>query len=110
MTIYCPRCGTANDEELKECRNCALVLSEVSSIVAGGGKDRFYLRLAVTLLVFFAVPMIFLRLAHEMNNWYFELIAGFTLVLLLPGLPWAVSAIFNRATKSGEITQQTKKS
>jgi hypothetical protein len=99
MTIYCPRCGTANDEELKRCGDCALPLSAVTSIVAVGGNDRFYPRLAVTLLVFLAVPMIFLRLAHAMNNWYFELIAGFTLVLLLPGLPWAVSAIFNRAEK-----------
>ena len=35
--MYCPRCGTANTEAIKFCRQCGLPLAQVSGYVATGG-------------------------------------------------------------------------
>ena len=35
--MYCPRCGTANTETIKFCRQCGLSLTQVSGFVASGG-------------------------------------------------------------------------
>lgn len=35
--MYCPRCGTANTETIKFCRQCGLPLTQVSGFVASGG-------------------------------------------------------------------------
>ena len=96
MKIFCPRCSAQHSEGASECGACALPLSDVSTIVAGGGK-RYRLRLAITFLIFFAPPIILMVIGEKVNNDTIRFLAGFLLVLLLPGLPWAVSAVFNRA-------------
>ncbi|MBP6822104.1 MAG: zinc ribbon domain-containing protein [Acidobacteria bacterium] len=35
--MYCPRCGTANTETIKFCRQCGLPIAQVGSFVASGG-------------------------------------------------------------------------
>lgn len=35
--MYCPRCGTANTETIKFCRQCGLPIAQVSGFVASGG-------------------------------------------------------------------------
>jgi len=37
--MYCPRCGTANTETIKFCRQCGLPLMQVSGYVATGGTS-----------------------------------------------------------------------
>jgi len=95
MTMYCPRCGSQNNDQSKECGSCSLALSEISAIVANGGKSRFWPRLAVTLLIFVFAPWLALKWGEGRDREFYEFFAGFLLVLLLPGLPWAVSAILN---------------
>ncbi len=96
MTIYCPRCGAQNNDQSKECGSCSLPLVEISAIVASGGKSRYWARLGVTLLIFVSAPWLLLKWGEGRGREFYEYFAGFLLVLLLPGLPWAVSAILNR--------------
>ncbi len=35
--MYCPRCGTANTETIKFCRQCGLPIAQVTGFVASGG-------------------------------------------------------------------------
>lgn len=35
--MYCPRCGTANTETIKFCRQCGLPIAQVGNFVASGG-------------------------------------------------------------------------
>ena len=35
--MYCPRCGTANTETIKFCRQCGLPIAQISGFVASGG-------------------------------------------------------------------------
>lgn len=35
--MYCPRCGSANTETIKFCRQCGLPMAQVSGFVASGG-------------------------------------------------------------------------
>lgn len=94
--IFCPRCGAQSNEDTQLCGACDLPLAGVSAIVGGGWKRDYWRRVIITLSLFFAVPFIVLKVGERVNEDSYEFIAGFLLVLLLPGLPWAVSAIFNR--------------
>ena len=95
--IYCPRCGTGNEDRDSKCSSCEFGLGQVKSLLNGDG-GRLFLRIAITLVLFFSVPFVYFWLGRYWDLNRFEFIAGFLLVLLLPGLPWAVSAIFNRLT------------
>ena len=99
MVIFCPRCGAQNDDEMRNCIDCRFSLIEVAAIVKGGGESRYWLRFGITLLIFIGAPMLLLTIGRKLNKEYYEILAGLLLVLLLPGLPWIISAIFNRATK-----------
>jgi hypothetical protein len=37
--MFCPRCGTANTETIKFCRQCGLSLAQISGFVASGGTS-----------------------------------------------------------------------
>jgi hypothetical protein len=99
MTIFCPRCGAHCNQEARECKACAFPLVEVSAIVAGGGKSRYWRRIAITFLIFIGAPLFLLKIGERVNKDFYEFLAGFLLVLLLPGLPWILAAIFNRPSK-----------
>jgi hypothetical protein len=98
-TIYCPRCGAQNDGRSNACGACSLPLTEITSIVTGRGEREHWRRLAVTLLIFIAAPWLALKWGESRNNEFYKLLAGFLFVLLLPGLPWIVSAILNRSPR-----------
>jgi hypothetical protein len=97
--LYCPRCGTETEETAAACASCTLPLKEIFSIVHDGGKSRYWRRLTITILLFLLLPWVILKIGEKVNPDFYEFYAGILLVLLLPGLPWAVSAIFNRVKK-----------
>lgn len=110
--MYCPRCGTANTETIKFCRQCGLPLAQVSGFVACGGtgplvnppmnqplpapvqlpetSEMLALRQkrALTILAMFILPVVLTIIGEEAAN-AGEIMS--VLFLLIPlGVTWAV--------------------
>ncbi len=123
--MYCPRCGTANTETIKFCRQCGLPLTQVSGYVASGGTGplvtmsasqqqsaSFQLaetsemlalkqKRALTILAMVLLPPVLAILGEEMFN-AGEFVAA--LFLLIPlGITWA---LFNYKTKLRRLQEQ----
>lgn len=123
--MYCPRCGTANTETIKFCRQCGLPLTQVSGYVASGGTGAlvsaptgqsqsapFQLaetsemlalkqKRALTILAMLILPVVLAIIGEEMFN-AGEVFA--TMFLLIPlGITWA---LFNYKTKLRRLQEQ----
>lgn len=110
--MYCPRCGTANTETIKFCRQCGLPLAEVGGFVARGGtgalvtppmnqpspapvqlpetSEMLALRQkrALTIMAMFILPVVLAIIGEEAAN-AGEIMS--VLFLLIPlGVTWAV--------------------
>ncbi|MBK8313215.1 MAG: hypothetical protein IPL01_03890 [Acidobacteria bacterium] len=74
--IYCPRCGTGNEDRDSKCSSCEFGLSQVKSLLNGDG-GRLFLRIAITLVLFFSVPFVYFWLGRYWDLHRFEFITGF---------------------------------
>ena len=110
--MYCPRCGSANTETIKFCRQCGLPMAQVNNIVATGGTGALVsappiqapavpIQLAetsemlalkqkriLTILAMILLPIVTAIIGEEMFNGG-EIFA--VLFLLIPlGVTWAI--------------------
>ena len=110
--MYCPRCGSANTETIKFCRQCGLPMAQVNNIVATGGTGALVsappvqapavpIQLAetsemlalkqkriMTILAMILLPIVFAIVGEEMANAGEVFAATFLLIPL--GVTWAV--------------------
>lgn len=94
--IHCPRCGAPGIGQSRSCASCGFDLKGVRELVRRGGCDGFWPRTGIALALFFSIPLLYFRLGKYWDLTRYDFVAGFLFVLLLPGLPWAVSAIHCR--------------
>ena len=111
--MYCPRCGTANTETIKFCRQCGLPIAQVSGFVASGGtgalispppmhhQQAMPVQLAetsemlalkqkriMTIMAMIFLPIVFAIIGEEMFNAGEVFAATFLLIPL--GITWAI--------------------
>ncbi len=110
--MYCPRCGTANTETIKFCRQCGLPIAQVGSFVASGGTGALVsqsqiqqqsvpIQLAetsemlalkqkriMTIMAMILLPIVFAIVGEELFNAGEVFAAMFLLIPL--GVTWAV--------------------
>ncbi len=110
--MYCPRCGTANTETIKFCRQCGLPIAQVGSFVASGGtgalvsppamhQQSLPVQLAetsemlalkqkriLTIMAMILLPILLAIIGEEMANAGEVFAATFLLIPL--GVTWAV--------------------
>lgn len=122
--MYCPRCGTANTETIKFCRQCGLPLAQVSGFVASGGTgalvtppmappqsipqlpetaDMLALRQkrVMTILAMIILPIVLTIIGEEMAN-AGEIMSVFFLLIPL-GITWAA---FHYKTQLRRLQEQ----
>lgn len=114
--MYCPRCGTANTETIKFCRQCGLPIAQVTGFVASGGTGALVsppqmntipqqpsvpMQLAetsemlalkqkriLTIMAMILLPIVFAIVGEEMFNAGEVFAATFLLIPL--GVTWAI--------------------
>src|SRR5262245_14398613 len=108
--MYCPRCGSPDQETTKFCRQCGLAMTPVASYVASGETGQLSpppvyspstklvfegmtpgQRLALTIMAFVMAPAVFgvLTLVPGLDELavFFCALSG---VLVVPGIVWSI--------------------
>jgi len=108
--MYCPRCGSQNNEATKYCRQCGLSLMQVSTYVATGGTASLVppsrnsapivqqpegislkQKMVLTIIFFAMSPAIFGTLGHALGlDFVSHNLSGLSAVMMPLGIVWAV--------------------